>query len=719
MQQKLVLYIGNVSVYTEDERVDQFKDESVSFTQTIQNVKDIKKIFTEFTKTFALPASKKNNKIFKHYYNYDIVNGFDARNKVNASIELNDIPFKNGKIALTGVDLKNNIPHTYKITFYGNTVNLKDILGDDQLSNLSELSILNTDYNYSTVLSAMQNEYLGNLIVPLITHTDRATYDSGSNEYGNLYYAPANTLNGLNFTQFKYALRLYGIISAIQTQYSITFSDDFFNDTSNTDFYNLYMWLHRKKGDITQEEQVERVYNTFSDFYQITSSGPINSILNDGSLRLQLNYPQESPNQNNSFTEVRLTLTPTLATQNVPYSVKVLNVATGNTQVGGFIEQTGPQTIDLPSGTNINMGLFLVQIACETTIEFATGVGIEWYVKSREVIFAIPPNPIQIINSIYIYRNASAFTTSLTLEFNILEQIPKMKIIDFLTGIFQMFNLTAYVEDDIIVVQPLDEFYDKAPTLQGQVVPVNIDEYLDTTKSAVDIALPFSKVNFTYKGVKTFLAQQFNQINNRVWGSSSYSLDGNVYDTPSTEYKIEIPFEHVMYERLVNQNNGLNTDIQYGYFVDDNQESYIGEPLIFYKYRKASGTNIVIRDLAGNRTVINNYYLPMNSKDIDSSISKVNIHFDNYVNEYLANSAADSVAFTDTLFETQYSNYINEVFSPTRRLTKVTAYLPYKIFSSLQLYDRIEIGQKYYKINSMTTNLTTGKTEFELLNTDL
>ena len=43
MQQKLVLYIGNVSVYTEDERVDQFKDESVSFTQTIQNVKDIKK----------------------------------------------------------------------------------------------------------------------------------------------------------------------------------------------------------------------------------------------------------------------------------------------------------------------------------------------------------------------------------------------------------------------------------------------------------------------------------------------------------------------------------------------------------------------------------------------------------------------------------------------------------------------------------------------------
>ncbi len=107
MQQKLVLYIGNVSVYTEDERVDQFKDESVSFTQTIQNVKDISKIFTEFSKTFSLPASKVNNKIFQHYYNFDIQGGFDARNKVAGYIELNTLPFKEGYIKLEFLHLSN------------------------------------------------------------------------------------------------------------------------------------------------------------------------------------------------------------------------------------------------------------------------------------------------------------------------------------------------------------------------------------------------------------------------------------------------------------------------------------------------------------------------------------------------------------------------------------------------------------------------------------
>ena len=100
--QKLQLYI-------EGQRVDLFKDESVSLTQTLQNVKDIGKIFTEFTKTFAVPASSVNNKIFKHYYNFDINGGYDARSKQPATLELNDLPFKQGAIKLNGVKLKNNI----------------------------------------------------------------------------------------------------------------------------------------------------------------------------------------------------------------------------------------------------------------------------------------------------------------------------------------------------------------------------------------------------------------------------------------------------------------------------------------------------------------------------------------------------------------------------------------------------------------------------------
>ena len=47
-----------IQLYIEGQRVDMFSDESVNITQSIQNVKDISKIFTDFTKTFSVPASK-------------------------------------------------------------------------------------------------------------------------------------------------------------------------------------------------------------------------------------------------------------------------------------------------------------------------------------------------------------------------------------------------------------------------------------------------------------------------------------------------------------------------------------------------------------------------------------------------------------------------------------------------------------------------------------
>ena len=87
-----------IQLYIGTDRVDLFKDESINITQSIKDVRDVSKVFIEFTKRFTVPASKNNNKIFKHYYNFDIVGGFDARKKTSATLELNHLPFKEGKI---------------------------------------------------------------------------------------------------------------------------------------------------------------------------------------------------------------------------------------------------------------------------------------------------------------------------------------------------------------------------------------------------------------------------------------------------------------------------------------------------------------------------------------------------------------------------------------------------------------------------------------------
>ena len=131
-----------VQIYIEDQRIDLFKDESIEVTSSIQDAKDISKVFTDYSQSFALPASAENNKIFKHFYNFNISGGFDGRVRHEAKIFINSLLFKKGKIFLNGVNMKNNVPHTYNVTFFGNTVSLTDLFGDDKLIALNDYSVV-------------------------------------------------------------------------------------------------------------------------------------------------------------------------------------------------------------------------------------------------------------------------------------------------------------------------------------------------------------------------------------------------------------------------------------------------------------------------------------------------------------------------------------------------------------------------------------------------
>jgi len=685
---RLQLYIGA-------ERVDLFKDETVSLTQTIQNVKDIAKVFTEFTQTFSVPASSVNNKIFKHYYNFDISGGFDARNKVAASLELNDLPFKTGLIALQGVDLKNNVAHTYKITFYGNTVNLKDVLGADQLASLADLNQYSLEYNYTNVKDKLEAG-AGPLIAPLITHTNRLFYDSSvhSAAINNLYYNSHGTYNdnGVLWSELKFAITLQAIIDAIEEKYpSIVFSDDFFNNASNVDFNNLFMWLHRKKGNVETTTAQGGFSWTTVPFSVFSETGERVAGLTNQSLVLGGDFI-------NGYGETPLSITP-VGTD--PYSVRVLQdgaIYLQDTDVIGSINYFDTEETTLPAGT------YTLEIAAENTVNFLAN-GISW----RAELYDTAPETAGVL----IVKNFNLFNTDLKNQFTITEQIPKMKIIDFLTAIFKMFNLTAYVDDvGTIVVRTLDSYYAASTTVY------NIDKYLDTTTSKVDIALPFKEIFFSYKGLGTILAEKYNQINNIEWGTEKYTPTNTQFTTPSESYKVEVPFEHMMFERLPDVDTFTNTEILYGVCIDDNLEPYIGEPLIFYREFTpffVDQTPIALKETeASAPDEITTYNMPSNSWSLNPATSTSNINFSNEFNEYTL-----STDFTGTLFNNYYLNYIKDVFNTQRRLTKVTAYLPMKVYYNLKLNDLIELGQDSYKINSLTTDLTTGKTEFELLNTIL
>ena len=667
----------DIQLYIEGQRVEMFEDESITLTQSIQNVKDISKIFADYSQTFNLPATKINNKIFKHYYNFDISNGFDARTKKDSTIELNYASFKSGKIKLEGVDLKENKPHTYKVTFFGDTVALKDLMADDKLSSLSSLNTYDKQYNPADIKNSLAtNPSSGaDIVTALITHTQRLYYDSSlhpsqDNNTGNLLYEPGTAhTHGVRYSDLKYSIRVNTIIEAIQSKYAITFSNDFFHSTY-APYYNLFLWLHRKKGDVETLSGVPE--SIVSDFEDGALDVPTQTqMVNPVALAF---YGQ--PQGYGNATELRFE-TDSTDSYNISLrkdGLEVLNIL--RPDGGDFI--INQFSFD---------GEYTIYIQGLSQVEFTK---IEWFISYNSA------------TKLYPVDNGFLFNASF--DFIITDQIPEIKCIDFITGLFKMFNLTAFIERNSteIKVMRLDEFYDTG-------ISYDITEYVDTESSSVNVALPYREISFEHGDTDTFLAKVHSEKYNKEWGKSFYNgekkLDGG-------RYEIVTPFAQMKYERIIDANGGSKKNAQYGYFVDDNQDSYFGKPLLFYPILQ-SGGSYPISFVSSNSTheSISAYNIPSNSVSLNSTSNASTMSFYDELNEYTGTGG-----FTNTLFQANYSNYITNVFNERNRITRVGAYLPLRILLKYTLADRFIIGGNSYKINTITTNFKTGKSELELIN---
>ena len=686
-----------IQLYISGTKVDLFQDESVSLTNTIQNIKDISKVFTSFSQSFVVPASKVNNQLFRHYYNYNVDDGFDGRLKVSATIELNYLTFQKGKIKLEGTQLKKNKIYGYKITFYGNTVELNDLIGEDTLDALvgdsNWIDGFSKPYSSTAIYSGLVSgydiindsiNYPNAIITPLITHTTRLFYDSASDTADDGNLAPngngesAAMNHGVYWKDLKYAIRIDLIIKAIEKTYGLTFSTDFFTST-NAPYYNLYMWMHRKKGNVDDPNAPA----TFPQLVDFGVDSTMTNVLATGQTVVVSNQTG-----NNKITS---TLTVNVnAAENTVYTVNVIR--------DGIIQDSFSATAPSAAQANIDLtdGNYQVQIVVreEFTID-----SITWEMSDL------------IIPESHTF-NVSAYTIPATVQFVPSAQLPPQKVLEFLTGIFKLFNLTAFVLDNgTIKVQTLDSFY-AAPSSGS---PFDISSFIDVSKSQVNVALPYREIIFEYKGLGTKLALQHEQLTTGGvgWGTTEYMGDAK-YD--GGVYKVEAPFEHMKYERLIDVATGDTKTIQYGWMVNDNDESYLGSPVLFYPiYQQNQDSIRFLSDRpyvnTGSNIDINDYFIPSNSVSIDASTSTSNINYNQENNEYDFTGV-----FSGTLFQNYYSTYITEMFNSKRRLNRFTAYIPTNILLNYTLADRFIINNQSYKINSVNTNLKTGESTLELLN---
>jgi len=659
-----------VQLYIEGNRIELFNDEQIQVTSSIQNVQDISKTFTDFSQGFTVPASDTNNAFFEHWYNPDINFTTDNNLRKDAYIEINLTTFRKGKVQLDGATLTNGKPSSYKLTFYGEGVTLKDTFGEDLLSDL-DYSGYAHDFTSAEVLARIEdatNTY--DVKYPLITSNRIWEYQAVPPNaplpnwlVNTLTQNDIHTTSGaINKTELFPAFRVAKIFEEIQNKYNIKFQGAFLQDER---FTKLFLWYKGKETlvqySLAQELSADTITPTFTNYDLTNTYTSATNTIQVQELAGVITH--------------RLIYEVTATTTSTNYSIDIYQNGNLYNTIQGF--GTGVYTLD--------------------TITQVTGLDVTYTFNIRteganvidsELKYEVDYITTGSVNTDYLTVVYDPLTVNLSID--LAANAPVMKVADFFAGILKVFNMTVYsITDGEYWVEPLDDWYSKGAV-------IDISKYTDV--STIEHArMPlYKKISFKFQDSECFLNKTFSQTFNRNYGDTTYQ-----YNYDGGEFTVEVPFENLLQQKF----NGTQ-QLQVGYSLNSEYTPYIPKPVLLYQYENLDCDFKYANDGGGHTTVTT--YTPF-GQDLLYNNTDFTLNFAPETSTILEYPIAN------TLFANYYFSYLYNLYNLKQRLVNVKAKLPVSLLTGLQLNDRLIIRDRRYIINEMKTNLTTGDADLQLI----
>lgn len=658
-------------LYINGQKADLFDNESIEINLNAQNIKDISKVFGDFTNSFSIPASPANNKIFKHYYNVDIDGGYISNLRTNAFIEVNNNLFRAGVLELEGVQMKSGDPYAYKIAFYSNVTSLKDSFGEDTLNDL-DLSAQNHTYNDTNIVTGFNAYVAGTgdaIIYPLISPVANWYYNSvaGDHTDANIYYHSGNHIHGVFYYDLKPAIKLQKIIDAIEVKYGIEFESDFF---ATADFGKLFMWCHRRAGYMFKDqpngfigEPILFVTNTTGEYNLTTQTYTVNAI-QESELRITYNTTSADDYKIQVFINGLLANSRNHSgSDSGIFNLGILNV--GDTIQ---IRYSTPDTWD-GSTITLNSANFVIEYFYLSSWNLGDDVAI-------------------------------GAAQTLSTDVVVADQMPEQKVSDFIGSLVRAFNLVVVpLGNGKYDIEPLDNWYAEGSTRE-------VSEYVDTTEVNINKPSLYRRINFSYNETGAILGEQYRLQNDIGYGDlrADFAFDGE-------EFNVGVGFDNMLFERLSDQNGGALTTIGVGKSITREIEPYIGSPYIFYAAGNITGSqSFSYVNMANAHFDFTDFWQVGNVNNTTADSVTKTLNFGTEIDPYLLQG------FNQGLYKTYWEDYITDLYDRKRRVFIYKAQMPLGLMLALKLNDKLTIGERNYLINQVKLNLTTGEAQLELLN---
>lgn len=665
------------------QRLELFQDEKISVTSSLQNSNDLGKIFTDYSQSFTIPASKSNNEILSHWYESSIDNGYDHRIRYDAYIEIDTHRFKNGNIQLEKASKKDGFIENYSITFYGNLTQLKDKFKDTKLRDLSTgnlKDVIGADNYWDAYAHTFNSTEVRNRILnspqsyvvkyPLIGSSKKYYYKNGiATEDITLTTSP------VVWNELFPAVSMPLVFSIIQQAFGITFIGSFF---SLQQWDKLYLYLKNAE---------KLIVRTLALTLKPTSVSGSFPEWNASTGILTTNWDTSG----GTYRRINGMITPNNAT--IKYIIYVYK----NGILFSTREDKGTKIFLIDQHYKVdepNNSTYEVRISFEETTTYNCKIDY------------------QILNGFGFIRLVNAVSTSAVSTISKIQlsnYVPDITVNDFVTGIIKAFNLLIIpISKDKYEFVPLETFYN-----QGKIL--DITEYCYSEELEIERPKLYKSINFEYEKSENILNNGYRNIYNSEYGNLSYK-DNN--SNESTNYEIKLPFENVLFERTVGE-NFMTASI-----INKDLNTYIPKPMLIYlNGNETLSTPVQFKTETGfnNFSSYQRFSNELNAIPTDLTFDYLmTMNFNNEQSPWY------NVVAPQGLYYRHYKNFIDNLYNIKTRVLKIKAVLPTSLLGStvlnsslkpigIALNDRLIIRNKRYIINNFTTELTSGETTFELI----
>ena len=665
--------------------IELYENEPVNLSYQFSNLQEINASSSNFSQTFRVPLTKKNQDYFGAVNEFGLIPDWDPKTKVDAELSYNTIPVMRGFVQVKSVYVQKGKYADVEIVFFGETANLSRDIGDGMLSDLDLSS-----YDHTLNATNIEASWAGTLSSGAIRY---GLPDKGQNWFANQtdnIWTSSNPLEHGDFTPYFRAAKL---MEEILSSAGYTMDSEFFENRDNEDIYLLMNRGNRSVIGTDNPETETMLVGLSTDLTGLSAHNPGAAItawsestpFYDTGANFSGGSTFTAPFR--AYYTFRINLYGRTNATNHAFSVWLEKTSVTPTETVWEILDNYPGLAFNDQVHNFTSDPILLN----------TGDAVKIYYEmaaSSEVLNLDGDNTISPQSTWWQVLDITDPTSGQTVDVE--ANMPEMKQIDFVSGLQKMFNL-VFIPDrnnpKKLYIEPFNDYL-AAGTKKDWTNKIDLSKDL-TIEPTTD--LQSRRYEWTHSNGKDLVNDLVFKNASRVYGR--YRVDDPENDFASGTKEIKSPFA----PHVASYIPGTQYAVHRMLVDTDQTDKRIKDPLprLAYWNGQNNGTIYYYNDANSAVTTLSRYPAFSQYSDLYASVTDDDLGFGTERPFHLVEANP-----VNTLYFKYWTPFVNQLYSSDAR--KLTAFfrLTRAELATFEFSDKIYLKDTYWRILSISYDAT-------------